>query len=427
MIMAWDILVRPSRISGRLRAPGSKSVTHRALVIASLAKGVSTLYNALECSDTLSTRRALRDMGIPIAPSGDRTEVHGQGGRFSSPPHPIDLENSGTSLRFLTPLAGLARGEITLTGDSSLRSRPMKELLTCLGELGVRATSLNRWRAPIRVLGQGFIKGGETSITGGVSSQFISSLLIPAPYFERGLRLEIRGEVKSRPYIDLTLKVMRDFGVEVESDARSFRVLPSRFEPREYPIPGDYSSASFPMLGAAITGGRVEVTGLIPGSDQADEAFLSILREAGCSVTRRGQSVIVEGGELHGIDVDLSSSPDLLPPVAVLAAVAQGRSLISGVEHARLKESDRISVIHQEFRRLGIGVRERADGLAFEGGEKPKGGWADSHNDHRIAMALLILGTVTEGLVVRNADCVSVSYPRFLQDLEGLGAKFSRT
>jgi len=424
--MGWDILVRPSTISGRLRAPGSKSMTHRALVIASLAEGVSTLDNALECSDTLSTRYALQDLGIPITPSGEGTKIQGQGGRFSAPSHPIDLGNSGTSLRFLTTVAGLAKGEVILTGDSSLRSRPMKELLSCLGELGVKAASLGRGTAPIRILGQGSIRGGETSITGSVSSQFISSLLIPAPYFERGLRLEIRGQPKSRPYIDLTLKAMRDFGVEVERDGRSFQVLPSRFKPRKYTIQGDYSSSSFPMLGAAITGGRVEVTGLAPESDQADEAFLNILRDAGCAVTRRAHSVIVEGGELHGIDVDLSNSPDLLPPVAVLASLAQGHSSIFGVEHARLKESDRISVIHQEFRRLGIGVEERADGLAFRGGGKPKGGWVDSHHDHRIAMALLILGTVTKGLTVRNADCVSVSYPSFLPDLEGLGAKFSR-
>ena len=420
-----DLVVRRSgELSGKVVAPGSKSVTHRGLVIASLASGVSVLENALACSDTVSTINGLKALGIKIESDAGGFEVEGRGGEFSVPAKPLDLGNSGTSLRFITTLAGFVPGRCVLTGDGSLRSRPMSELLKCLGELGIRTISLgNGGTAPIMVEGIGKIPGGRTTISGTISSQFISSLLMPAPYFERGLRLGIKGEMKSRPYVGLTIRVMKDFGVDVRVEEEAFDVVLAHFSHRKYQVDGDYSSSSFIMLAAAITNSCIRVTGLRKDSAQADEVFPSILQSMGCGVRRRGDMITIEGGELSGIDINLSDSPDLLPPVAVLASLADGPTTIRGVEHARFKESDRIAAICKELGRLGIGVSQRPDGLVFRGGDSPKGREVSSHGDHRIAMALAVLGTVTDGLLIRDASCIAVSYPNFVRDMVGVGVK----
>ena len=423
--MSQDLISsRSLRLSGRVQAPGSKSLTHRVLIIASLAEGESELSNPLVCSDTLATLRALNSMGVRTAREDGVIRVKGKGGKFSPPRRAIDAGNSGTTLRFITSLAGLVPGRSIITGDASLRSRPMGDLIACLHDIGVNLISLSgTGTAPIEVRGTGMVRGGEARITGSISSQFISSLLIPSPYFNGGLRLEVQGELKSRPYIDLTVEVMGDFGVVPSVDGSSFVVDAGQvYRPRAYAVDGDYSSASLIMAAAAITGSRVSVGGLRPESLQADEAFLPILERMGCKVQRKGDVVAVEGGDLTGIDVDLSNSPDLLPPLSVVAAVAKGPTRIRGVEHARFKESDRIAVVSNELARLGIGVEERSDGLAFRGGGRPGRGEVSSHGDHRIAMALAVLGLVSDGLVVRDASCVSVSYPEFVRDLSKLGA-----
>jgi 3-phosphoshikimate 1-carboxyvinyltransferase len=421
------LVTRSGELGGRITVPGSKSETHRSLELAALADGRSTLLNCLESEDTLSTLEALRLFGIKIDREDDRTVVEGSAGSLSSPPGPIDLGNSGTSLRFLTTLAGLARGRVILTGDESLRSRPMTPLMECLGTIGVEARSVGEsGTAPIEVHGRGSIDGGEGSVSGSVSSQFISSLLIPSPYFERGLRLSIVGDLISAPYVDLTVEMMASFGVEVVIDKGTYCVGPGPgYRAGKFRVGGDYSSAAFPMSAAAITGSCIEVDGLREGSHQADEAFLGILERMGCSVERVGETVRVEGGELTGIDVDLSDSPDLLPPVSVVASLASGPSVISGVEHARLKESDRIESIFRELRRIGIRVEQRIDGLSFQGDGRPRGKEVFSRGDHRLAMALAVLGLATDGLVVRGASCFDVSYPDFYRDMVALGARFA--
>ncbi len=421
-----DLLVAPAdSLSGSVRAPGSKSVTHRSLEIAALAEGESLLDNSLISGDTRSTIEALRGWGVTVEESGNQVRVEGTGGLLSMSKREVDLGNSGTSLRFLTTLAGLVPGRSVLTGDESLRSRPMGDLLGALKVIGVDARSVNdNGAAPIEVNGTGRVRGGEVSIRGSVSSQFISSLLMPGSYFEDGIALGIVGELKSGPYVKLTSHVMSSFGIEPARSGSTISV-PSgrRFSGRSFQVDGDYSSSSFLMCAAALTGSAVEVTGLRQGSHQADERFTSILKAMGCAVERSGDSVRVEGAGLSGIEVDLSESPDLLPPVAVLAAVAEGNSRITGVEHARLKESDRITAIHQEFGRLGISTTERADGIEFPGGARPRGREAFSWGDHRIAMALVVLGLVSDGMVVRGASCIPISYPGFYEDMRSLGAK----
>jgi len=422
-----DMLVtRSEGLEGRITVPGSKSETHRSLELAALAEGKSTLLNCLESEDTLSTLEALRLFGVKMDREEDRIVVEGSGGNLSGPKGPIDLGNSGTSLRFLTTLAGLAHGKSVLTGDESLRSRPMSPLIDCLRAMGVDIRSVGEGgTAPIEVFGRGGIEGGEGSVSGSVSSQFISSLLIPSPYFKRGLRLSVLGDLISAPYVDLTVEMMADFEVGVEIDGGTYCVEPGPgYRAGRFIVGGDYSSAAFPMSAAAITGSCIEVGGLREGSHQADEAFLGILGRMGCSVERMGETVRVEGGKLTGIDVDLSDSPDLLPPVSVLASLASGPSVISGVEHARFKESDRIESIFREMRRVGIPVEERRDGLSFQGNGIPRGREVFSRGDHRLAMALAVLGLASDGLVVRGASCFEVSYPGFYRDMVSLGARF---
>ncbi len=423
--MLLDLLVRRSTLRGEITAPGSKSVTHRSLIIASLAEGSSKLKDALLCADTRSTISALRRFGIEF-PAIERgcIEVRGRGGRLDPPGKVLSVGNSGTSLRLLTTVAGLAKGMTVITGDESLRSRPMGDLLEALSQIGLSVAALGGdGRAPIRVRGTGTIPGGRARIRGSTSSQFVSSVLIPSPYFERGLDLVITGQVRSRPYIELTIETMEEFGVGVERTDEGFSVRPRQtYASREYKVDGDYSSAAFVMAAAAVTGSTVEIRGLREGSLQADEAFLPILGQMGCIARRKGDVVRVTGGELKGLDVSLSDSPDLLPAVSVLASVASGPSTIRNVEHARYKESDRIAVIHEEFRRLGIRVKETKDGLDFRGGDMPNGQEAFSHGDHRIAMALVVLGMLCRDLVVRDGRCISVSYPSFVRDLSHLGA-----
>jgi 3-phosphoshikimate 1-carboxyvinyltransferase len=394
--------------------------------MAGLAGGKSVIENTLMSDDTLRTLNALRLLGIDIVEDGGRLVVEGGGGSFSPPREPIDLGNSGTSMRFFTTVAGLAKGEVELTGDESLRSRPMTPLLECLGNLGVAVRSLGgAGNAPIEISGQGRIEGGSGSISGSISSQFVSSLLIASPYFERGLRLSIEGDLISRPYVDLTIEMMGEFGIDVGQSDGQYVVEPGQsYLPRELRISGDYSSGSFPMTAAAITGSTIEVQGLRANSHQADEAFLTILKDMGCEVSRRNESVEIEGGNLVGIDIDLSNSPDLLPPVSILASVANGPSSIGGVEHARFKESDRIESLYQELRRVGIRVAQQRDGLSFRGGDRPTGQEIFARGDHRLAMAFAVLGMVSEGLIVRGASCFDVSYPCFYQDMVSLGAKF---
>lgn len=422
--MGRDLYVSESQLSGTVTAPGSKSVTHRVLLISSLADGTSRIDNYLNALDTASTMSGLRSLGIEMVEEGRRVDVHGRGGSFSEPGGPVDLGNSGTSLRFLTTLAGLVDGRCVLTGDRSLRSRPMSDLLSSLRQVGVDVRALGEaGRAPIEVLGRGSIEGGRARISGGVSSQYVSSLLLSGPYFDGGLRLKVIGGLKSRPYVDLTRRMMVEFGVDVDARENLFEVNRSEYAPREYVIEGDYSSASFLILAGVVTGSRIGIGGLTRGSGQADEAFLDQLKRAGVSIEWSDGELLVMGGEPVGLEVDLSNSPDLVPPTAVLGAVSEGSTVIRGVEHARLKESDRLDVLDTELGKLGVEVSQMRDGLIVSGRGEIGGGEVDSHGDHRIAMALTVMGLRSEGLIIRDAGCVAVSYPGFIDDLLSLGAE----
>lgn len=407
-----------AQIAATVSIPGSKSVTHRALILAGLAEGESQLYKFLECEDTVYTMLALRRLGIHLSGAGETMSVRGTAGMFAprAEAKEIFLGNSGTSFRLLLTVFALARGGFLLTGTPRMRRRPVGELVTALNSLGVDASCAEAEGFPPVALRARGIRGGKVQMAGSRSSQFISSLLLAGPYAEKGIEIEVTGSLVSRPYVDLTVDAMERFGVSVVREGyRYFRVISGRgYQAREYTIEGDVSSASYFWAAAAVTGGSVTTTNVYPETTrQGDIGFLSILEQMGCAIERGADRVAVRGGRLSGVEVDMGSIPDMVPTLAAIAAFAEGDTAIRNVAHLRDKESDRLRAVAVEWRRLGISVKELADGLIIPGGTRPSGAVVDPHDDHRLAMALAVLGLRTPGVKIRDEQCVSKSFPDF--------------
>jgi 3-phosphoshikimate 1-carboxyvinyltransferase len=412
-----------SGIKATIQAPPSKSFTHRALVIGALAEGDSLIIDYLRAGDTLSTMNALRAFGVRME-SLKKNEllIHGTKGVLKTPVHPIDCENSGTTIRFMSSFAALD-GEVILTGDTSLLKRPMQPLLDVLNQLGVKAYSIDgNGTPPVAIKGEG-MRGGYAHIRGDISSQFISSVLLIAPYAENDVELEITSPLKSRPYVDITLDVMRSFGARVENEEyQRFLVKHDRrYSGRKYVIEGDYSSGAYFLALAALTGSQIGIKGLNKESPQGDRKILDILVDMGAEVKVAKGLLFAKGETLESIDVDLGDTPDLLPTVAALMCKAEGRSRIRNVEHARFKESDRLSSCAREFSKFGVEIKELEDGLSIDGKKTLKGSVVDSGGDHRMAMALTIMGLAAEGeTTILNTECAEISYPGFYDIISDL-------
>ncbi|NLM02519.1 MAG: 3-phosphoshikimate 1-carboxyvinyltransferase [Methanothermobacter wolfeii] len=415
-----DLIVERSEgLSGTVKAPPSKSYTHRAVIVASLAEGRSMIADPLVSEDTLSSLRACRAFGVRIHEEAQGWVVHGSGGALETPEDVIDVGNSGTTLRIMTSVAGLAENYTVFTGDESLRKRPMQPLLDALRPLGVTAVSSRMNGLPPIIVRGGF-RGGETSIDGRVSSQFISSILIAAP-LSGGVELSVEGEFISRPYVDMTLDVMGRFSVPVSYSDGIFTVEPSVYRAVDYTVEGDYSSASYLAGAAAVAGGEVRIQNLFRDSKQGDMLILDILKDMGADVRRGDDHAVVSStGELEGVSVDLHNAPDLLPTVAVLGAIAEGRTEIRGVEHARYKETDRIGTCAAELKALGLQVRELKDGMIIQGDITGK--TVKSHGDHRLAMAFTLIG-LRRGIRIKDGDVFSVSFPDFIEKMNSLGCR----
>ncbi|MBN1905452.1 MAG: 3-phosphoshikimate 1-carboxyvinyltransferase [Deltaproteobacteria bacterium] len=419
------IIKQKNNLNSTVSIPGSKSLTHRALITAGLADGKSTLRSFLSCEDTLYTASTLQKLGINIDVTGNIAIVHGNGGRFHKPniKQEIDLGNSGTSYRLLLSIAALANGEYLFTGSERMKARPVAYLVNALSSLGVDAGYLEKDGYPPVLINASGIKGGRVKVAGEISSQYISSLLLSGPYAESDVTIEIDGELVSKPYIDLTLDVMASFGVIVEhEDYHVFHVPAGQlYRARELVIEGDVSSASYFWGAAAITGGRVKTENIYPFKTlQGDIGLLKILKQMGCSVTRKDNSVTVNGGRLSGINVDMGAMPDMVPTLAVIALFAEGKTEIVNVPHLRHKESDRIADTANEIRRMGGRIEEKEDGLIIYGGEKLHGAEIDPHNDHRLAMSFAMAGLKIPGIVINNENCVIKSFPTFWELWEAL-------
>lgn len=424
-IKSQDIIVakvKKSEVYGEVEAPPSKSYTHRSIVIGSLGH-YSRIEKPLLSADTLATVGACRAMGAEIDVKDDHLEVAGVIGRPKVPDDVINAANSGTTMRLCLSMAALADGATVFTGDSSLRTRPNGPLIKALNDLGsICFSTRHNGRAPVVV--QGPMKGGEIFIEGGISSQFISSLLISCPFARRDTTINIKGELKSKPYVEVTLEMMEKAGGKVATDFKEFHIESDQdYHLKSYRVPGDFSSASY-MLAAGALAGKVTVSNLFE-SKQGDAAIMEYLLDMGANVfwdTEKG-TVTVEQAGLRGIDIDAGATPDLVPTLAVLAACAKGTTRITNAAHVRYKETDRLHAMATELKKMGADITEEPDGLIINGG-RLKGAKVDGYDDHRIVMALSIAGMMATGTTsVDTAGSVDISYPGFFADLKRIGAK----
>jgi 3-phosphoshikimate 1-carboxyvinyltransferase len=404
-----------------ITVPGSKSYTHRALILSSLADGESVLINALRCEDTERTAEALKKFGVPVSWESDQIRVLGRGGKFEASEDRIDVGNSGASMRFLTALAALKKGMTLLDGSERMRKRPIGELLNGLGELGVKAYSKKGDGCPPVIVESQGLKGGTARIKGEESSQFLSGLLMMAPYARKDVNIEVTGSLASKPYVDITRDVMSAFGVEIKNrEYRSFFIKAGqRYLPQKYRIEGDASNASYFFSAAAVCRGRVRVENINPVTIQGDIGFLDILERMGCRVTRGNDWIEVQGGELHGIEMDMNEMPDLVPTLAVTSAFAQRKTVIKNIGHLRFKESDRLHALAVELSKMGIRIIEGEDRLEMEGG-KPHGAEIETYDDHRMAMSFAVAGLAVPGVKIKGERCVNKSFPEFWEVLHNL-------
>ncbi len=429
MVSSLRLLPRGA-ISGKLRVPGSKSYTHRAVIMASLSDGTSVVRNPLISKDTVATVQACQAMGASVVQSGPEMKIAGAEPRAAA--DVVNVENSGTTLRFMTSAFSLPeKGYTILTGDDSIRRRPMQGLMDALRGLGANAwSSKGNGCAPV-IVGEGGLAGGSAEIKGDVSSQFVSSILISASMGRGDSALRVTDAV-SRPYIDATLILSKLHGVEIFRDGYSNFRIPGgqRYSPVDFEVPGDFGSAAFIMAAVAILGGKVEFSGLKTSMPQGDLAAVDIFRRLGVEVDSRADSVIVrsDGGWLRGGSFDLADSPDLLPVLAVLSLRCDSPVEIRGVAHARLKESDRVGVAAEGLRMMGAKVEEEGDGIRVVKPQELSQTLLDAHNDHRMFMAFSLASLLLPGGVrVAGAESVGVSYPSFLEDIQSLGVGVERT
>ncbi len=413
------IAFRGGEIDGEVSPPPSKSHTHRALFLASMADGRSVVDSCLLSADTLATIDACRSMGASVSMDGDTATI--DGGALSAPTVPVDAKNSGTTMRLFSGICSMFDRPVTITGDDSLKKRPMGPLLDALTSCGVRCSS-NDGLPPVTI--QGPNRGGDVSIKGDVSSQFISSLLLTAPMLDNGTVLTVEGRMVSEPYLDVTTRMMGMFGASSERNGNVF-IIPGGqgYGPCDYSVPADFSSAAFPMVAAAL-GGRCAVKGLDVDDPQGDKRIIDILRQAGASVAVDGRTIAVERKELHGIDVDLGSAPDLFPVVAMLLSTAEGDSRLYGAPQLRFKESDRIETTVRMIEALGGDARGTDDGCVIHGVKRLNGGRVEHHGDHRIMMSAAVASIVCDKPVVMDdPECAAVSYPGFPASMASIGLR----
>jgi 3-phosphoshikimate 1-carboxyvinyltransferase len=408
--------IHPGKCKERvvIRVPGSKSYTHRVLIAAALSDGPCTLTGVLQSADTHLTRQALVRLGVKIEEKGGALVVQGTSGVLGSCRFPIYLGNSGTSMRLLTAVATLGRGETILSGSERMHQRPIGDLVDGLNRIGARVSAEGSGACPpVRIAGRR-PEGGRVAIDCSVSSQFLSALLLIGPYTRRGLDITVGEGPVSRPYIDMTVRIMDRFGIGVERQGyRQFRVPGGRiYTGGSHAVEPDASQAGYFWAAAALTGTQVAVGGVLDGSLQGDARFPELLARMGCTVVRSAQSTAVIGGSLTGIHADMGDMPDLVPTLAVVAAFAEGETVISNVAHLREKESDRLAAVSTELRKMGVAAVETDDGLRVHGGGA-HGARIETYDDHRIAMSFALAGLRVPGVQIENERCVEKSFPEF--------------
>lgn len=413
------VSVSRSEIAGKAAAPPSKSYTVRALMCAALSRGITEIIRPLSSDDTDVASDVLGKVGVRIVPGQTAWRVYG--GEFHAPATELFCRESAATLRFMTAMCALVPGECRLAMAQALWQRPIKPLVDALKQLGVNCYTRDD-RHLIMVNG-GRLRGGVTSLPGDVSSQFVSALLLIAPLADDGMTIRLTTPLESRPYVLMTLECLDTFGIKVTyaQDLHEFQVLKQAYRAGKYTVEGDWSSASY-LLAAGALAGRVEVANLNLRSLQGDKVLVYFLPSMGAPVSLSSSSVTVRKATLRPIKADLTDCIDLLPTVAALAAATAGTSELTGISRARLKESDRVAALREELPKLGATIAEEPDRLMITGGGL-HGGTVDSHGDHRIAMALSLLGLVTDGVTIEGAECVAKTFPTYWDILTSLGAQ----
>jgi len=417
--------VIPARhpIHATVAIPGSKSLTNRALLTAALADGASCLTGALFSDDTHYMAAALQQAGIDVASDAGKHQfaVHGAAGQPGPVQAPIFVGNSGVTMRFLTAFFCLGQGTYVLDGAPRMRERPIQELLDALKSLGATVESQFGNGCPPVVVQGGAFKGGRAAIPGHRSSQFLSAVLLSAPYAAHPVEIEVIGALASRPYLDLTTDVMAAFGVPVENENyRRFRVAAGRYRGRSYAVEPDASAASYFLAAAAITNGTITIEGLSLRSRQGDIEFARLLEQMGCSLQDRPEGLTLTGAsELSGIDVDMNACSDVSLTLAAIAPFCSTPTHIRNIAHVRVQETDRISAMVTELRRAGVTVEEREDGLSVYPSQ-PSPTTFDTYEDHRIAMSLALIGLRIPGCAIRDPGCVSKTFPGYFELLESV-------
>ena len=414
--------VEKSEIDGNIECPANKSYTHRAIFLASLAIDKSIIKNILRSEDTKATINTCKNFGVEIKDVGNDITVT-SASELKIHSNTIDAANSGTTIRIAAAIASLANDKITLTGDSSLKKRPMQPLLDALEYLGAQCTSSNG-SPPISVKGR--IKGGEVKIPGNISSQFISALMITAPKLENGLVININSKLVSKPYIDATIAIMKKFGVDVETKTpyKKYIIPEQNYKATTITIPSDFSSLALLLVAAVLLGENLTIKASTGSMPQADEAIIDILEMMGVIITLNKNTIKIKSPEkLDGGKFDLSNSPDLIPAIAILSLKASKPIEIFNVEHARYKETDRIAIIARELSKLGIKVEEKKDGLILNNSNSLTSANLNSENDHRLFMAFCIAGMYVGNCTISHPESVEISYPNFISEMKRIGCK----
>lgn len=398
-----------------ITAPPSKAHTLRALFLAALADGTTTLNNPLLADDQKIAIKTLSQLGAGFEIGDSQVTVQGTGGKKTDPPDTLYVGNSGVSCRFLTAVAPiLSKGPVRLDGDPAMRQRPLTQLLTALAPLGISSESATG--CPPLTLNCESFTGGRTTVQGNISSQYLSAILITAPYAQQDVIVTIEGELKSKPYVSITLDMMRAFNADVSIKDSTYSVKAGAHyrSPGSFNIEGDYSNASYFLAAAAVTGSTVTVDHLSPESLQGDKEILNILQKFGCKIDHQAHSVTITGAPLRSVSINMKDTPDIVPTVAVVAAFAEGTTEIRDIAHLKYKETDRLAAVMNELAKMGIQTRTDGQTLWVEGGS-PKPADIHTYNDHRIAMAFSVAKLVVPNIRILNPECVNKSFPTFFE------------
>lgn len=413
----------PHPLNATVRVPGSKSLTNRALLIASLANGTTHLTNTLFSDDSHYFAKALQTLGFDVQLDEVKhaMTVKGLGGKIPAKNAELFIGNAGTAARFLSAFLTLGNGEYILDGEPRMRERPIRDLVDSLTQLGAKLEPTNNC-PPVKITANG-LPGGKTTIAGDISSQFLSALLMVAPYAQTPIEVTLSTDLNSKPYVDMTIAIMKDFGVEIERNQYSrFTIHPSHYSPlSSYAIESDASAASYFFAAPAICGGTVKVENISRKSVQGDVGFLDVLHKMGCVITESDHSIMVHGpSSIVGVDVDMRDIPDTAQTLAAVAPFADSPTRIRGIASARVKETDRVHATCVELDRLGVRVEEHEDGMTIYPVEKMRAASIQTYNDHRMAMAFSLIGLRFDGVTIENPACVSKTFPNFFDVLETL-------